>query len=256
MKAIRLILFIPMVLLAMPAILIIAAIILLAESAETPLRNVLAFEIKRHGVAHGIVQFMQKVFIPMFRYNIQAFVLGGAGFLVITVGLRGLGVLPLELVYVSLSIEFTMLMVWAITVYFTPSDLDDAPRALPLTHPPPPALERDPGLIKALGTVTAQFDQLGMRIAGLEMKMAQMNTLEGTIRGLSGRLDVVASDEFVARFTKEFEKFGALDESLKALASKFDILVNDQLNLRVKQEFDHLLAELTERTVGHGRTGK
>jgi hypothetical protein len=88
------------------------------------------------------------------------------------------------------------------------------------------------------------------------MKMAQMNTLEGTIRGLSSRLDVVASDEFVQRFTKEFEKFGVLDESLKALASKFDILVNDQLNLRVKQEFDHLLAELTERTVGHGRTGK
>jgi hypothetical protein len=195
------------------------------------------------------------VFIPTFRYNIQAFVLGGAGFLVITVGLRGLGVLPLELVYVSLSLEFTMLMLWAITVFFTASDLEEAPKTVTPVHAPLP-LEKDPELIKALGTVTGQFDQLGIRIAGLEMKMAQMNTLEGTIRGLSSRLDVVASDEFVQRFTKEFEKFGVLDESLKALASKFDILVNDQLNLRVKQEFDQLLAELTERTVGHGRTGK
>jgi hypothetical protein len=148
-----------------------------------------------------------------------------------------------------------MLMLWAITVFFTAADLEEGTRTVTPVLPPQP-VEKNPDLIKALGTVTAQFDQLGLRIAGLEMKMAQMNTLEGTIRGLSSRLDVVASDEFVARFTKEFEKFGVLDESLKALASKFDILVNDQLNLRVKQEFDHLLAELTERTVGHGRTGK
>jgi hypothetical protein len=253
MKAIRMILFIPIVVLALPAILIIVAIVLLAESKEVPLRNVLAFETKRHGFARGIERFMQGVFIPTFRYNIQAFVLGGAGFLVITVGLRGLGVLPLELVYVSLSLEFTMLMLWAITVFFTASDLEEGLKPAAIVLPPPP-LEKNPELIKALGTVTARFDQLGMRIAGLEMKMAQMDSLDGTIRGLSSRLDVVASDEFVQRFTKEFEKFGALDESLKALASKFDILVNDQLNLRVKQEFDQLLAELTERTVGHGRT--
>jgi hypothetical protein len=256
MKAIRVLLFMPIVVFALPAIFIIVLIVLLAETKEVPLRNILIFDVRRHGFAHGIKQFMQKVFIPTFRYNIQAFVLGGAGFLVITVGLRGLGVLPLELVYASLSLEFTMLMLWAITVFFTASDLEEGTKTGTMVLPPPPPLERDPGLIKALGTVTAQFDQLGMRIAGLEMKMAQMNTLEGTIRGLSGRLDVVASDEFVQRFTKEFEKFGVLDESLKALASKFDILVNDQLNLRVKQEFDHLLAELTERTVGHGRTGK
>ena len=255
MKAIRMILFIPIVVLALPAILIIVAIVLLAESKEVPLRNVLAFETKRYGFARGVKQFMQKVFIPTFRYNIQAFVLGGAGFLVITVGLRGLGVLPLELVYVSLSLEFTMLMLWAITVFFTASDLEEGLKTGAIVVPTPP-LEKNPELIKALGTVTARFDQLGMRIAGLEMKMAQMDSLDGTIRGLSSRLDVVASDEFVQRFTKEFEKFGALDESLKALASKFDILVNDQLNLRVKQEFDQLLAELTERTVGHGRTGK
>ena len=255
MKAIRLILFTPIVVFALPAILIITAIVLLAESKEVPLRNVLAFEIKRHGFAHGVRQFMQKVFIPTFRYNIQAFVLGGAGFLVITVGLRGLGVLPLELVYVSLSLEFTMLMLWAITVFFTASDLEEGSKTGAIVLPPPP-LEKNPELIKALGTVTARFDQLGVRIAGLEMKMAQMDSLDGTIRGLSSRLDVVASDEFVQRFTREFEKFGVLDESLKALASKFDILVNDQLNLRVKQEFDQLLAELTERTVGHGRTGK
>ena len=255
MKAIRVLLFMPIVVFALPAIIIIVAIVLLAESKEVPLRNILVFDVRRHGFGHGIEQFMQKVFIPTFRYNIQAFVLGGAGFLVITVGLRGLGVLPLELVYASLSLEFTMLMLWAITVFFTAADLEEGTRTVTPVLPPQP-VEKNPDLIKALGTVTAQFDQLGLRIAGLEMKMAQMNTLEGTIRGLSSRLDVVASDEFVARFTKEFEKFGVLDESLKALASKFDILVNDQLNLRVKQEFDQLLAELTERTVGHGRTGK
>ena len=255
MKAIRLLLFTPIVVFALPAILIIAVIVFLAESKEVPIRNILTFDIKRHGFAHGIKRFMQTVFIPSFRYNIQAFVLGGAGFLVITVGLRGLGVLPLELVYVSLSLEFTMLMLWAITVFFTASDLEEGTSTGTQVHPPPP-LEKNPELIKALGTVTARFDQLGTRIAGLEMKMAQMDALDGTLRGLSSRLDVVASDEFVGRFTKEFEKFGVLDESLKALASKFDILVNDQLNLRVKQEFDQLLAELTERTVGHGRTGK
>jgi len=71
MKAIRLLLFTPIVLFAMPAILIIAVIVLLAESKEAPLRNILAFNIRRHGFAHGIKRFMQTVFIPSFRYNIQ-----------------------------------------------------------------------------------------------------------------------------------------------------------------------------------------
>ena len=255
MKAIRMLLLIPTVVLALPAILIIAVIVLLNERREAPLRSVLTYETRRYGFTRGIERFMQKVFIPTFRYNIQAFVLGGAGFLVITVGLRGLGLLPLQLVYVSLGLEFTMLMLWAITVYFTPEDPDEAPKTGSFVAPPPP-LEKNPELIKALDTVSAHFDQLGMRIAGLEMRMGQMNALEGSIRDLSSRLDSVTSDEFLQRFTKEFEQFGALDESLKALASRFDILVNDQLNLRVKQEFDQLLAELMERSVGHGRTRK
>lgn len=255
MKAIRMLLFLPMMVVALPAILIIAAIVLLSEDKEAPLRNVLSFEIRRYGFTRGIERFMQKVFIPTYRYNIQAFVLGGAGFLVITVGLRGLGALPLELVYVSLALEFTMLMLWATTVYYNPADAEEAAKPeKPVL--PPRSLEKDPELIKALGTVTAQFDQLGTRIGGLELKLTQITALERSILVLSSRLDSVTSDEFIQRFTKEFEKFGALDESLKALASRFDILVNDQLNLRVKQEFDQLLAELTDRTVGHGRTRK
>jgi hypothetical protein len=252
MKAIRMILFIPMLVLALPAIFIIAVIILLNERREAPLRTVLTFETRRYGFTHGIERFMQRVFIPTFRYNIQAFVLGGAGFLVITVGLRGLGVLPIQLVYFSLALEFTMLMLWAITVYFNPEDPEEAPRTGTQTLPVP-SLEKNPELIKALDTVSAHFDHLGIRIAQLETRMAQLNALEGSIRALSGRLDSVTSDEFLQRFTKEFEQFGALDESLKALATRFDILVNDQLNLRVKQEFDQLLAELTERTIRHGR---
>jgi len=210
-RLIRSLFFIPILLFASPALLILSLMVLLMETEEGPLRSLLRAEVRAYGLKKGIVRFMQHVFIPTYKHNVQSFVLGGAGFLVLTVGLRSLGILPTQVVYVALGVEFMLLLMWAITTYFTPEE--------PITESPE-VLRQSP--------IEDKYETLALTIRELSTQLA---LLENRLHSAEAK----------------FDKLGQLDSSVALLSAKLDLLVGDQFNLRVKREFDQLLTELAER---------
>lgn len=216
MRFIRTLLFLPILLMVSPALLLLALIILIMDTKEGPLRTLLMDEFRAYGASQGFERFMQNVFIPTYVHNVQSFVLGAAGFLVVTVGLRGLGVLPLEIVYVALAVEFTLLVMWAITVYYTPEE---------------PITESENVLVHQKHTEPAINVEL--LVHGMKDLGAHLSLLENRLRMTESR----------------FEQLGKLDESIQGLSSKLNLIASDQFNLRVKKEFDSLLADLSQRTL-------
>ena len=92
-----------------------------------------------NGPRTGFGKFMVYKFIPQYSNNVQGLVYMGAAFLIIIVGLRGLGELAGQIaivprfllegkkvspnwVMVALFLEFALLMVMAITTFFTPEE--------------------------------------------------------------------------------------------------------------------------------------
>lgn len=216
MRFVRILLFFPILIFASPALLLLALIILIMDTKEGPLRVLLMDELRAYGVSVGFERFMKNVFIPTYVHNVQSFVLGAAGFLVVTVGLRGLGVLPLELVYIALAVEFTLLLMWAITVYYTPEEpITESEDVLVHQKPVEPVIDVEPLCI------------------GMKELSAHLALLENRLRSAESR----------------FEQLGKLDDSIQGLASKLNLIASDQFNLRVKKEFDSLLAELSQRTL-------
>jgi hypothetical protein len=211
-RFIRGLLFIPIILFVSPALILLAVIILLMETKEGTLRTLFWDEVKAYGFFKGYSRFMGNVFVPTYQHNIQSFVLGGAGFLVISVGLRSLGVLPTQIVYIALGVEFTLLIVWAITMYFTSEE--------PITENPDVLLHEHP--------VEDKYERL----------VGTMKELNRQLALLENRLQMTES---------KFDQLGQLDSSVQSLASKFDILAGDQFNLRVKREFEQLLTEISGR---------
>jgi hypothetical protein len=215
MRIIRTLLFLPILLFVSPALILLALIILLMETKEGPLRSLFLDEIRAYGFEKGFERFMQDVFIPTYKHNVQSFVLGAAGFLVVTVGLRGLGALPIEIVYIALGVEFTLLVVWAITVYYTAEEpIPENPTVLVHQTPPEDRTEK----------LVATMKELGSHLALLENRLRAMES--------------------------RFEQLGKLDSSLQSLSTRLNLLVGDQFNLRVKREFEQILAEVSQRLSG------
>lgn len=217
MQVVRGILFIPILVFVSPALVLLAVTILLMDTKEGPLRSLFLDEVRAYGFGQGFERFMQNVFVPTYRHNVQSFVLVAAGFLVVTVGLRGLGVLPLQFVYVALAVEFTLLVMWAITVYFTPED--------PITENP--------------GVLVHQTGHPALVEDKTEKMIATMKDLAAHLALLENRLKITET---------RFEQLGKLDDSLQGLSTKLNGIVSDQFNLRVKREFEQLLSELARRT--------
>jgi hypothetical protein len=219
MRAIRSLLFLPIFLFVSPVLLMLMFVILIMDSKEGPLRLLLLDEVRAFGWSRGFERFMQRVFVPTYVHNIQAFVLGAAGFLVITVGLRGLGVLPIWVVFISLGMEFTLLVFWAITVFYTPEEeITETENVLAhekAPEPEPPVIDVD--------------------------KMANaMRELSAHLALLENRLRVTET---------RFEQLGKLDGSLQGLSAKLNVIVSDQFNLRVRKEFESLMSEISQRTI-------
>jgi hypothetical protein len=212
MRFVRALLFTPVLVLILPVLLVLVFILLIAESDAGPLRLLLSDEIRAYGFSRGFRRFMQKIFVPTYKYHVQSFVLGAAGILVVTVGLRGLGILPVWIVYGALALEFTLLIVWAITVYFTEEE-QTTENGKVLTHKVPPPQNSE--------HLASAIRELSSHIALLENRL---KTTEG-----------------------RFEQLGRLDGSVRELATKMNEIVNDQLTLRVRREFEQLLTEMSQR---------
>lgn len=221
MRLLRMLFFIPVLLFVSPALLLLAGVIVLLETKQGPLRSILFSEIRSYGYAQGFRQFMQNVFVPTYKHIVQSYVLGAAGFLVVTVGLRGVGVLPLEYVYVALAVEFTLLIMWAITVFFTTEDQTVSDHRKAVLQP-------------------LHDDKTEKLINTMKDLSAHLALLENRLKMTEAR----------------FEHLGKLDSSLQGLSSKLNLIVSDQFNLRVKREFDQLLLELSQRASGNNGVGK
>jgi hypothetical protein len=196
-----------------PVLLILGLIILVAETTSGPLRTLFAAEISRYGFGAGFGRFMQRIFVPTYRHHVQSFVLGAAGILVVTVGLRGLGVLPVLIVYIALALEFTLLVLWAITVYFTEEE---------------------------------EINENGAKKAQQELLTAgQTEALALSIRQLGKQIELLESR---LRTTEaRFEQLAGVDVSLRQIAERMDAMSSDQLNLAVRREFEQLIAEIGRR---------
>ena len=217
MGFIRGLLFIPVLICALPALIVLYVLILIGEVNEGPLRTLYAAEIRKFGFKAGFRRFMQNIFVPAYRNHTQSFVLGAAGFLVTAVGLRGLGVIAIEWVYVALGIEFMLLTLWALTMYFAPEEKmeEDA-----LTN----------------GNGGAKHNPSALTSKELVESVKELST---HIAFLERRLAVTES---------KFEGLGTLDTAMQTLSTRLNLLVSDQFNIRVRKEFEQLLAEMARRS--------
>jgi hypothetical protein len=214
MRFVRGLLFTPVIILISPVLLVLGVIILAAETKSGPLRSLFADEVRTYGFGIGFGRFMQKIFVPAYKHHVQSFVLGAAGVLVVTVGLRGLGVLPVVIVYLALALEFTLLVLWAITVYYTEEE-EITENGKTLVHmAPPPANTGNDKLVASLNALSSQMALLEQRLRMTEAR---------------------------------FDQLGALNSSLQDLTVRMNTLVGDQFNLAVKREFEQILTELAKR---------
>ncbi|MBI5473309.1 MAG: hypothetical protein HY961_13275 [Ignavibacteriae bacterium] len=163
---------------------------------------------------------MAKIFVPGYKNIIQSFVLVGAGLLIIAVGLRTLTTLPLEAVYAALGLEYTLLLMWAVTVYYT----DDS----------------EMQTASATGAAEARSATTEVLIHSMEQLTFSVALLENRLRTTEGR----------------FDKFSKLDSSLENLASELELLTTEQIGVRVRQEFERMIAEVSTRVLNKNGDGE
>jgi hypothetical protein len=224
MAVIRSILFIPVLICALPALIVLYVLILIGEVNEGPLRKLYAAEIRKFGFRAGFRRFMQNIFVPAYRNHTQSFVLGAAGFLVVAVGMRGLGALALEWVYAALGVEFMLLTLWALTMYFAPEEkMSEEALANGKTNGKHGFPVQDPK------ELAESVRELSTHIAFLERRLAATET--------------------------KFESLGKLDGAIQTLSTRLNLLVSDQFNIRVRKEFEGLLAEMSRRAQEKGEPG-
>jgi hypothetical protein len=212
MRVVRAILFTPVFIVISPVLLLLGIIILVMDTQEGPLRLLFLDEVRAYGFGKGFGRFMQKVFVPTYKHSVQSFVLGAAGILVVTVGLRGVGVLPVEVIYAALGLEFTLLVLWAFTVYYTEE---------------------------------SAITENGNTLVHIKAQPDRNEKLAGSIRELSASMLLL--EQRLHRAETRFEHLGNLGGSLQALTARLNTLVGDQLSLYVRREFEQLLAELGKR---------
>jgi hypothetical protein len=216
MGFIRGLLLIPVLVCALPAFIVLYVLILIGEVNEGTLRSLYASEIRKFGFTAGFRRFMENIFVPAYRNHTQSFVLGAAGFLVMAVGLRGLGVIAVEWVFVALGIEFMLLTLWALTMYFAPEEK---------------AHEQ--------GAANGNGAKQAAPIANQKELVEGIRELSTHIAFLERRLAVTES---------KFEGLGKLDTAMQTLSTRLNLLVSDQFNIRVRKEFEQLLSEMARRS--------
>ena len=275
-KLLKIVFMMPIFLFALPALMIFTLAILFLETEEGPLRDLAMLEVQAYGLARGFARFMQKIFIPSYSNNIQGFILGGAGFLVITVGLRSLGVLPTEVVYVALAVEFTLLLIYATMTYFSADETKELTSHKTTEKEVSSTIDRHETLVATIKDLNSHITQLSNRLHETENKIDQFAQVDATLKSIYGKLDVIVGDQSAIHASRDytekfvgamkelnnqfallesrlrstetkFDQFSQLDTSLQAVSRKLEMIAGDQFNLRVKREFERLVSELNQR---------
>jgi hypothetical protein len=282
-KLVKGLVMIPIFIFALPALVILALVILILETEEGSLRELVMLEVQAYGLARGFGRFMQKIFIPSYSNNIQGFIIGGAGFLVVTVGLRSLGILPTEVVYVALGVEFTLLLIYGTMTYYSIEEAKEAVIAKVGEREVASAVDRHETLIHSIKELSGQITQLATRLKTAEAKVDQLGKVDATLQNIYGKLDTIVGEQSALRLNKEFsekfagamkdlnsqfavlesrlrsteskfDQFSLLDTSLQAVSRKLEMIAGDQFNLRVRKEFERLVSELNQRITADHRS--
>ena len=243
-RIIKFLFYVPIVILVFPALLLLTISILLVETDEGPLRTFFFEDVNRLGFRKGFSLFMRETFIKTYKYNIQGFVVGAAGFLVVAVGLRSLGVVPTEVVYLALGIEFILLLIYGVAMFYT---VDDKPKDLDGTGK---SSTRE-SMSVTLVALNQRLEQLAHHIQRAEAKMNPGDNKEFNEKFLTSSkamTDHLALLESRLRMTEQkFDQLAKLNSSMDNLSSHLDLIVNDHLNSRVRREFETMIAQLTQR---------
>lgn len=281
-KLLKGIVMIPIFIFALPALIILVLAILIMETEEGPLRELVMLEIQAYGIARGFGRFMQKIFIPSYNNNIQGFIIAGAGFLVVVVGLRSLGILPTEVVYVALGVEFTLLLIYGTLTYFSIDESKEGAAAVVKDISHSGDKERQELLTSHLKELNKQIGELTNRLRSAETKVEAIGPIDATMKSIYSKLDVIVGEqsavlqgrqasEKLSSMMKElsdqfgllesrlksteakFQQFSQLDTSLQSVSKKLEMIAGDQFNLRVRQEFERLVSEMNVRITSEQR---
>jgi len=275
-KLLKGLLLIPILIFALPALVILALAILILETEEGPLRELVMLETQAYGFSRGFGRFMQRIFIPSYSNNIQGFILGGAGFLVVTVGLRSLGVLPTEVVYVALGVEFSLLLIYATLTYFSIDENKETLGGKSREEEISSAVDRHETLVTTIKELNQQIMLLTNRLHATESKVDQFSQIDSTLKSIFNKLDIIVGEQSAVYLNRQynerflgaiaelnnqfallegrmkstelkFDQLGQLDTSLQAVSRKLEMIAGDQFNLRVRKEFERLVTELNQR---------
>lgn len=156
---------------------------------------------------HAISLVMEEIIIPKYANNIQGFVTGGAAFLIVSIGLRTIGAdvfaggsfdwlaRAIEnnyLVYAALSLEFSLLLLYSITIFYMREDkghTDHTPRVAPA-----PAGE-SPEILKALTEMNAGIQGLGNAVLTLTSTLASQDQLKLVKKQLEAAIEAINTVE-------------------------------------------------------------
>ncbi|MFI5252735.1 MAG: hypothetical protein ACHQQQ_09930 [Bacteroidota bacterium] len=262
-RLVKIIFYVPILLLASPGLIILFGAILIIETDDGPLREHFFRDVNKYGFRHGFSMFMRENFIKTYKYNIQGFVVGAAGFLVVAVGLRSLGILPKEVVYVALGNEFLLLIVYGVAMFYVIDEKTETNghktnsqegMATALTQMNSLLQKADIRAEKS-NTLESTLKNLGETITARQMNPAETKEFnQKFLIATKGLTDHLALLESRLRMTEEkFEELSRLDASMSELSKHLELIVSDHLNSRIKKEFDLLLLQLTQRAADQAK---
>ena len=139
-----------------------------------------------------------------------------------TVGLRSLGILPTEVVYVALAVEFTLLLIYGTMTYFS---IDESkPLAVEKMHEreTPAGGDKYESLGKTIKELSTHITQLSSRLHLAETKVDQFTQVDSTLKSIYGKLDVIVGEQSALHVNRDYsEKFVA---AMKDLNNQFAVL--------------------------------
>jgi len=154
---------------------------------------------------HAISLIMQEMIIPQYANNIQGFVTGGAAFLIVSIGLRTIGASVFEggsfgwlaraiennlLVYIALSLEFGLLLLYSITIFYTHESRNPSEES---TKAPADAAPTE--ILGILRDMNAGIQGLNTAVTSLNTTLAGQDQLKLVKKQLESALEAINAAE-------------------------------------------------------------
>ncbi len=160
---------------------------------------------------HALSLIMQEMIIPQYANNIQGFVTGGAAFLIVSIGLRTIGASVFEggsldwlaraiennlLVYIALTLEFGLLLLYAITIFYTHEGKETAVKSVERTLA---SGSDNAEILSVLREMNTGLQGLGNAVASLNSTIATQDQLKLVRKQLESALEAINTAEKIRK---------------------------------------------------------